>query len=633
VRRALALLLLAPLLPLASLSSQRPAAAGTTPPGAGTCPVFPADNVWNTDISKLPVDPHSAQWLASMNAGSTKLHPDFGSSGDPSAPYGIPYTVVTDSHPKVNVSFQYADESDPGPYPFGSDTPIEGGQNASGDRHAIMIDSTTCTLYELYDAQYSSSGSTAGSGAIWNLNSDALRPATWTSADAAGLPIFPGLLRPDEVLAGAVTHAIRFTAVHTDTSFIWPARHQAGERSDPSLPPMGARFRLKASFDISQYSPETQVVLTAMQHYGLILADNGSNWYFQGSASNSWSDQLISELKTVPASAFDAVDESSLMVDPNSGATSGGPAACQPGPLATPPSGVVARIAGASRDDTAIAASQTTYGRAGSASAVVLASDATFPDALAGTPLAVARHAPLLLTTPSGLTPSVSAEIQRVAPRGATVFVLGGDLALSSAVDSQIAALGDTPQRVAGPDRFATAVAIAGLLGDPSTILEATGLDFPDALSAGAAAAKAGAAVVLTNGSAQAAATTTYLGAHAGDRRYAIGGPAASADTTATAISGTDRFDTAVRVAAQFFPSGAGTLGFASGVTFPDALGGGASTAASHGPLLLVPACGTLPATLTTYLSGLNGAATGGSLYGGTGAVGDDVLAALDQQV
>ena len=322
MRRALALLLILPLAPLASVATAR---AATTPPGAGACPVFPADNVWNADVSQLPVDPHSAQWLASMNSGSTRLHPDFGSSGDPSAPYGIPYTVVTDAHPKVGVAFQYASESDPGPYPFGPDTPIEGGQNASGDRHAIMVDASSCTLYELYDAQYSGSGSTAGSGAIWNLNSDALRPATWTSADAAGLPIFPGLLRPDEVLAGAVTHAIRFTAARTDTSFIWPARHQAGSRSDPTLPPMGARFRLKASFDISGYSAATQVVLRAMQHYGLILADNGSNWYFQGSASNSWGDQFISELKTVPASEFEAIDESSLMVDPNSGATRQGP--------------------------------------------------------------------------------------------------------------------------------------------------------------------------------------------------------------------------------------------------------------------------------------------------------------------
>jgi hypothetical protein len=295
------------------------ARAGTPVPGAGNCPMFPADNIWNTDISNLPVDIHSPQWLASMQASTTDLHPDFGPSGDPSVPYGIPYTVVPAGHPFVNVSFQYADESDPGPYPFGSDTAIEGGQNATGDRHAIMIDPSTCTLYELYDAHYSASGSTAGSGAIWNLNSNALRPAGWTSADAAGLPIMPGLLRYDEVESGVITHAIRMTAETTDTSYLWPARHEAGTAGNPNLPPMGARFRLKASFDISGYSPQAQVVLRAMQHYGLILADNGSNWYFGGTADDAWPLSLVNELKSVPASAFEAVDESSLEMDPNSG--------------------------------------------------------------------------------------------------------------------------------------------------------------------------------------------------------------------------------------------------------------------------------------------------------------------------
>ena len=295
------------------------ASAGTPVPGAPNCPMFPADNVWNTPIADLPVDPHSAQWLASMDASTTNLHPDFGPSGDPSNPYGMPYTVVSPSHPLVPITFQYADESDPGPYPFGADTPIEGGAQSTGDRHAIMVNPSTCTLYELYDAQYSPSGSTAGSGAIWNLNSDALRPAGWTSADAAGLPILPGLVRYDEVQSGAITHAIRMTAESTDTSYIWPARHEAGTASNPDLPPMGARFRLKATFDISGYSPQAQVVLRAMQQYGLILADNGSNWYFGGTADDNWPLSLVDELKTVPASAFEAVDESSLMVDPNSG--------------------------------------------------------------------------------------------------------------------------------------------------------------------------------------------------------------------------------------------------------------------------------------------------------------------------
>jgi hypothetical protein len=293
--------------------------AGTPVPGAPDCPMFPADNVWNTPITNLPVDPHSAQWLASMDSATTNLHPDFGPSGDPSTPYGIPYTVVSPSQPLVPVTFQYADQSDPGPYPFGPDTPIEGGQASTGDRHAIMVNPATCTLYELYDAHYGVSGSTAGSGAIWNLDSDALRPAGWTSADAAGLPILPGLLRYDEVQSGVITHAIRMTAEATDTSYLWPARHEAGTASNPDLPPMGARFRLKASFDISGYSPQAQVILRAMQQYGLILADNGSNWYFGGTADDNWPLSLVDELKSVPASAFEAVDESSLMIDPDSG--------------------------------------------------------------------------------------------------------------------------------------------------------------------------------------------------------------------------------------------------------------------------------------------------------------------------
>jgi hypothetical protein len=295
------------------------ASAGTPLPGAPNCPMFPADNVWNTPVANLPVNPQSGAWLASMDAGTTNLHPDFGPSNDPSTPYGIPYTVVSPSQPQVPITFQYADESDPGPYPFSATTPIEGGQSSTGDRHAIMVNPATCTLYELDGAQYDASGSTAVSGAIWNLNSNALRPAGWTSADAAGLPILPGLVRYDEVQSGAITHAIRMTAETTDTSYIWPARHEAGASSNPDLPPMGARFRLKASYNISGYSAQAQVVLRAMQQYGLILADNGSNWYFGGTADENWPIALVNELKQVPASAFEAVDESSLMIDPNSG--------------------------------------------------------------------------------------------------------------------------------------------------------------------------------------------------------------------------------------------------------------------------------------------------------------------------
>jgi len=312
------------------LASQ--ATGAIPPPGASGCPVFPSDNVWHADVSKLPVHRRSSSWISSMGGSSRHLHPDFGPSGG-SMPYGIPYIVVPSSHQKVSIDFQYADESDAGPYPFGNDTPIEGGS----DRHAIMIDKGTCTLYELYAAHYSSGGSTAGSGAIWSLSSNKLRPATWTSADAAGLPIFAGLVRLDEVKAGVVDHAIRVTASSTDRSYLWPARHQAGAANDASLPPMGARFRMKKSFSIAGFRSDTRVILTAMKRYGLIVADNGSDWYFTGSADNGWSNAMLDELKSVPAGAFEAVDESSLMADPNSGrvrrATVASPA---PKPTTTP---------------------------------------------------------------------------------------------------------------------------------------------------------------------------------------------------------------------------------------------------------------------------------------------------------
>ena len=293
--------------------------AGATPlPSAPSCPMLPADDVWHADVSQLPVHARSASWVASAGGATKKLHPDFGPSGT-AMPYGIPYTVVDSSHPKVSVAFDYGDESDPGPYPLGADTQIEGGATSGGDRHALVVDKDACTLYETWDTHWSPAGSTAGSGAVFDLRSNALRPAGWTSADAAGLPILPGLLRLDEVQAGRVDHAIRFTVARTDKSYLWPARHQAGAAVDPNLPPMGARFRLSASFDTSRLRPDTQVVLAAMKRYGLILADNGSDWFFQGTAENGWSTAMLDELKSVPASAFQAVDESSLMVSPDSG--------------------------------------------------------------------------------------------------------------------------------------------------------------------------------------------------------------------------------------------------------------------------------------------------------------------------
>ena len=289
-----------------------------------SCPRFPADNVWHADVSKLPVNKHSAAWLSHMGSAGQRLHPDFGPSyGAQPVPYGIPVTVVKAGHAKVKVGFDYASESDKGPYPFGKDTRVEGGVNSGGDLHAIVVDASTCTLYETWDTTESGTPSVsfhAGSGAIWSLTSDTLRPAGWTSADAAGLPILPGLLSYDEVRSGVVDHAIRFTTSVSDESYLWPARHQAGSVHSAAYPPMGARFRLSKSYHPAGLAPQTLVVLRAMQRYGLILADNGSPWYFQGTADPRWSDTVLNQLKAIPASAFVAVDESSLEVSRNSAA-------------------------------------------------------------------------------------------------------------------------------------------------------------------------------------------------------------------------------------------------------------------------------------------------------------------------
>ena len=289
------------------------ASAGASVPGT-TCEVLPATNMWNMDVSNLPIHPRSKVWKRSARAGSTLLHPDFG------GPYGIPYDVVDGSHATVSVDFLYDDESDPGPYPFGPDIHIEGGS----DEHALMVDADTCTLYELYDAHWGAGDPDAGSGAVFDLGSNELRPDGWTSADAAGLPILPGLVRYDEVASGSIPHAIRFTVGCTARRWIWPARHQAGV-PDRTCPPMGARFRMRAGFDLRSFSPDARVVLVAMRNYGMLVADNGSDWYFQGATDERWTDDLLDELKSVPAAAFVAVDESGCKVSPDSGAFAYGP--------------------------------------------------------------------------------------------------------------------------------------------------------------------------------------------------------------------------------------------------------------------------------------------------------------------
>jgi hypothetical protein len=281
----------------------------------GGCPMFPANNIWNTPIHTLPIHARSSQWVNSIGR-NTGFHMDFGSGTWDGGPIGIPYNVVGAGVPKVSVSFYYPDESDPGPYPIPNNPLREHGS----DHHILIVDNSTCTLYELYDASYSGGSWHAGSGAIWNLNSNALRPDTWTSADAAGLPVLPGLVRYDEILSGNIDHAIRFTASSTN-GYIWPARHlTSDDPSAPHIPPMGARFRLKASFNVSGYPPAMQVILNAMKTYGIILADNGSDWYVSGAPDNRWDNDMLHLLDDLTGDDFEAVDTSVLMINSNSGA-------------------------------------------------------------------------------------------------------------------------------------------------------------------------------------------------------------------------------------------------------------------------------------------------------------------------
>ncbi len=297
-------------------------AVADTVPGT-TCPLFPADNWWRTRIDGLPAASRSADWVRTIGRNE-RLHPDFGPAyGEQPVPYGIGVTVVGRGHPLVGVRFDYAAESDRVPYPLGRDTFIEGGRQADGDRHTVVVNRDSCRLYETWDTHPGSPRWRAGSGATWDLRSNRLRPDGWTSADAAGLPILPGLLTYDEVRSGRVGHAVRFTAPVTRRAHVWPARHDAGSTSSLSAPPMGARFRLARSFDMSGYSRDTRVVLLGMKRFGLVLADNGSPWYFQGTADARWSARLIEELKRIPARAFHAVDTRSLKVSADSARTRG----------------------------------------------------------------------------------------------------------------------------------------------------------------------------------------------------------------------------------------------------------------------------------------------------------------------
>jgi hypothetical protein len=283
-------------------------------PTLANCPMFPADNYWNTPIDTLPTHPQSEAWIDSIGR-AVSFHMDFGSGEYDGGLIGIPFNIVAGSTvPKVGFEFDYADESDPGPYPI----PENPNQEAGGDRHILVVDTDTCILYEVYDANFDGGQWSGGSGAIWDLNSNTLRPDTWTSADAAGLPILPGLVRYDEITAGEIKHALRFTIEKT-AGYMWPARHLTDDPQD-GIPPMGARFRLKADYDISGFPQEMQIILQAMKTYGIILADNGSNWYISGAPDDRWDNDMLHLLDVLTGNDFEAVDTSGMMVDVDSGA-------------------------------------------------------------------------------------------------------------------------------------------------------------------------------------------------------------------------------------------------------------------------------------------------------------------------
>lgn len=296
-------------------STSAPTRTSADGPRIANCPMFPANNFWNARVDSLPTHPQSDSWIDSIGRDEG-FHMDFGSGEWDGGPIGIPFNVAAGSTvPKYDAEFYYPDESDAGPYPIPDDPNIEWGS----DHHILVVDTEACALFETYDMSFDNGAWSGGSGAIWDLNSNALRPETWTSADAAGLPILPGLVRYDEIAAGEIKHALRFTVEDT-AGYIWPARHQT---SDPQngIPPMGARFRLKADYDISGFPTEMQVLLLAMKEYGIVLADNGSNWYVSGAPDERWDNDMLHLLDVLTGDDFEAVDTSVLMVDVDSAAT------------------------------------------------------------------------------------------------------------------------------------------------------------------------------------------------------------------------------------------------------------------------------------------------------------------------
>ena len=304
-------------------------APSTAGPSIGGCPILPTNNIWNVPVNTMPLNANSSTFVATIGA-TARTHMDFGSGLYEFRPIGIPFVTVNASQPKVPITFTYVNESDPGPYPLPPDVPIEGGVAfPDGDRHALVLDTSACKLYEVYRAfQVAPNVWQGDAGSMFDLNSHALRPDTWTSADAAGLPILPGLLRYDEVNSGEIAHALRFTAPQTRNTYVWPARHQASALTDAIYPPMGQRFRLRANYPETKtppFSPHALTIIRALKKYGMMLADNGSRWYVSGAPDDRWDNAVLHQLDVIVGSDYEAVDVSSLQVSPNSGQAAVGP--------------------------------------------------------------------------------------------------------------------------------------------------------------------------------------------------------------------------------------------------------------------------------------------------------------------
>jgi len=427
----------------------------------GSCAVLPADNIWNTPIDSLPVLANSSSMVSTIGA-NTGFHADFGSGTWNGGPIGIPFITVPGTQTKYPASFYYPDESDAGPYAIPLNAPIEGGSNSTGDRHAIAIDTDNCVLYELYDAHPQTSSWSAGSGAIFDLRSNALRPATWTSADAAGLAIMPGLVTYEEVQSGEIKHAIRFTVPQSRREYVWPARHYASSLTGSQYPRMGERFRLKAGFDVTPYPADVQVILRAMKRYGIILADNGSAWFISGKPDSRWNNSNLQTLGQVLGSNFEAVDATVLRIDPDSGAAA--------------QNGVTVSVAPASATVRATRSQAFAATVTGAPNTVAWSVNGiTGGDAVVGTIDANGNYvAPAMVPNPSVVTVWATNTTQPTASGSASATII--PLPTISAVSPSPVVAGAFTMTVTGAGFTAGSAVSFGGVGLPTTVVSATQL-------------------------------------------------------------------------------------------------------------------------------------------------------------